>query len=373
MLFRSFTVQEEKSRAISIITGTLNPTLTSTDSAFANNQIVVPKSTTKEITIKLTNNNNRDAKFNFYYIGNLPTGVEVGYISTTKDIPPTTEGTVIQKGKSQEYTIKIKNTNSSSFTLQIGSDGGLFDKDLLFPSNGHFFEEVRKTAVETVLAKVNQETLDYQTASTEQQKEAWTFSHTAGSQQTGWTSEELKDYRYIGNNPNNYIIFNNETWRIIGVFTAEDALGTRKKYIKLLRNESLLDEAFSWDSTSPNTTNEWSTSDLRKLLNPGYESEDAGGSLYYVSHTGQCRQSRDLLFDCDFKENGLKEESREQIAEVKWYLGSVKDDNNSALGFYQEERGVNVYSGNSINWIGKVGLIYPSDYAYTFANGFNST
>jgi len=30
------------------------------------------------------------------------------------------------------------------------------------------------------------------------------------------------DYRYTGKNPDNYIKFNNETWRIIGVFNVDD-------------------------------------------------------------------------------------------------------------------------------------------------------
>ena len=37
--------------------------------------------------------------------------------------------------------------------------------------------------------------------------------------------EATTDYRYIGNIPNNYITFNNETWRIIGVFDVDDGTG----------------------------------------------------------------------------------------------------------------------------------------------------
>ena len=44
--------------------------------------------------------------------------------------------------------------------------------------------------------------------------EMYTFEHPATTQ-TG----ALTDYRYIGANPNNYVTFNNELWRIIGVFT----------------------------------------------------------------------------------------------------------------------------------------------------------
>ena len=55
------------------------------------------------------------------------------------------------------------------------------------------------------------------------------------------TSEELvydeteeNNLRYIGANPNNYVSFNNELWRIIGVMNNIDD-GTRKKQYSLSR------------------------------------------------------------------------------------------------------------------------------------------
>ena len=53
----------------------------------------------------------------------------------------------------------------------------------------------------------------------------YTFSHEATAQ----TLSQI-DYRYIGSVPNNYITFNNETWRIIGVFDER---------IKIIRDESI--------------------------------------------------------------------------------------------------------------------------------------
>ena len=37
--------------------------------------------------------------------------------------------------------------------------------------------------------------------------------------------------------------------------------------------------------------------------------------------------------------------------------------------FYQRERGTRVYSGRQSLWEGNVGLLYPSDYLYTYAYG----
>ena len=36
---------------------------------------------------------------------------------------------------------------------------------------------------------------------------------------------------------------------------------------------------------------------------------------------------------------------------------------------YERERGTDVYEGRSTSWIGKVGLMYPSDYGYATSGG----
>ena len=44
------------------------------------NKLVVESNSSKEFIITLSNPNNRIARFNFYYLNELPSGVEVGYI-----------------------------------------------------------------------------------------------------------------------------------------------------------------------------------------------------------------------------------------------------------------------------------------------------
>ena len=61
------------------------------------------------------------------------------------------------------------------------------------------------------------------------------------------------------------------------------------------------------------------------------------------------------------------------IDNVKWYLGgtfetTISEDFSNDY-WYTYERGASVYSGNSTNWIGKVGLMYPSDYGYATSGG----
>ena len=70
--------------------------------------------------------------------------------------------------------------------------------------------------------------------------------------------------RYYGSDPNNYVRFNNELWRIIGVFGNN---------VKLVRSEKL--GYLSWDSSEESINegrgvNEWSTSALKNYLNTMY-------------------------------------------------------------------------------------------------------
>ncbi len=138
-----FTINREETRTISIKTGTLVSTLTSTDEAFTANKVTVKSNETKTLTITLENKNGRDAKFNFYYEV-VSEGVTVGYLAETKDIPPGEEGIVIKNGESKSYSVEIKNTTGGSIAVTFGSDAGLFDKDLSFPSNAHVLEEKKR-------------------------------------------------------------------------------------------------------------------------------------------------------------------------------------------------------------------------------------
>ena len=71
--------------------------------------------------------------------------------------------------------------------------------------------------------------------------------------------------QYEGKNPNNYIWFNNELWRIIGVFDESSHGQSGQNLVKIIRNESI--GGLVWDKSS---TNDWSTSSLKILLNENY-------------------------------------------------------------------------------------------------------
>ena len=189
-------------------------------------------------------------------------------------------------------------------------------------------------AVQLVKSKANEESLDYNSATEEQKKEVWTFSHPETEQ-----TEALTDYRYIGADPNNYVTFNNETWRIIGVFSVDDGTGNVEERLKLIRNESIGNMA--WDL---NNINDWSNATLNANLNSG-----------------------------DYWTNILSDNAKSMIGDTLWYLGGASNYKGSTIGltshFYSYERGTTVYSGRDTSFVGKVGLMYPSDYGYATSGG----
>ena len=189
------------------------------------------------------------------------------------------------------------------------------------------------SAVNDLLAKANPVTItNYTDGNT---KEMYTFEHPATTQ-TG----ALTDYRYIGANPNNYVTFNNELWRIIGVFTVEDGNGNTEQRIKIVRNEKL---SSNWNWAS-NRENEWATATLNTYLNGGYY-------------------------------NALDDTSKSMVADTKYYLGgSSTYDNLKGEDYYNFERGETTYQNSrQTNWTGKIALMYPSDYSYTYALGVDNT
>ena len=189
----------------------------------------------------------------------------------------------------------------------------------------------KSTAVKALLANKNDVSITNYTDG--DIHEVYTFEHPETVQ-----TPALTDYRYIGNDPYNYVTFNNELWRIIGVFTVEDGNGNTEERLKIVRNEKLANK-MAWDV---NNLNEWSTASLNTYLN---------GDYY----------------------NALDSASKSMISDTKYYLGGNIGYSGGAEKYYNFERGINVYSGNSTSWIGKIALMYPSDNYYTYALGIDNT
>ena len=369
-----FTVQGVQQ--YSVVTGNLYGTVAiGTSSVAINGQGVItytPTTDSDTITLTVTNTNDRTVKNSIYYYNPSDSNIQIGYTSDSPTIPNTT-GVSVDQNKTLTYKIKINNAKGKQ--IKIGSSIGLSNSNLTLPSETTAFSLLKDpTGAETLIAKANPETLDYNNATDDQKNQMWAFAHEA--------TEQLKatiDYRYIGANPNNYVKFNDELWRIIGVFDVDDGTGKIEKRMKIIRNISIGD--YSWDNStteSSNGTNNWLVARLNYLLNPGHESETYGGSLYWNRKSGTCygrwfAGNNNATTSCNFTSTGLTDEAKTMIGDAKWYLGgsSTEKDVTSSM-FYTRERGTTVYSGRNINWTGKVGLMYPSDYGYATSGG-NST
>jgi len=175
-----------------------------------------------------------------------------------------------------------------------------------------------------------------------------------------------------------------EVWRIIGVFDTKTTENdtTSKKRIKIVRDS--LSKTMSWDSSASDVNsgsgiNQWGPSgsyggsDVMTMLNSYYIRESSTCSYYTT--TG--RES-----DCTSSISQLSATSISMLEDVVWYLGAVKDADTLSLStMYAGERGnqtgkvcssTHSTFGENCNdkvtrtktWVGKVGLIYPSDWAY---------
>ena len=181
-----------------------------------------------------------------------------------------------------------------------------------------------------------------------------------------------QNIRYYGSNPNNYVSFNNELWRIIGVFGNN---------VKLIRSEKIGN--LSWDSSESSINkgygvNEWGEStyedgssyegaDLQVYLNKMYYGGDTTITCYGSANNG--------TKTCPT--NKLDETSKSLIDNHTWNTGAIEfGKRTDTLAFYQAERGNQTgkicSSGNNCNdtvtrkttWTGYVALPYVTDWAY---------
>lgn len=214
--------------------------------------------------------------------------------------------------------------------------------------------------------------------------------------------DEFGNLRFRGKTANNFITFNNELWRIVGTFKVMDKYGVFKERIKIVRENTLLNSgSLVYDSSDTDNSkigvNEWSQSDIMKLLNPGYDNNKdmirttssgdsvsnlVNNSLYWNKQSGYCMNGyNNSAMECDFSEEGLNDDAKQYIETVIWNTGAVNYNARttySVRDLYEEERDnkdgkYNMppisYTPDSIprktKWLGKIGLLNGSDVEYT--------
>ena len=221
-------------------------------------------------------------------------------------------------------------------------------------SDATYNQQYNRIEVSNINTKYENCTLNY-TDSTSKVNLATYITGLAGTTQgTGQVVSE-KGYRYEGKNPNNYVWFNNEYWRIIGVFDSSSHGKSGKNLVKIIRADVL--DGLAWDKSG---TNDWTAASLNKLLNGAYYNAQDGTS------SGYCYgYSTTATANCDYTKKGIQSGYRGMIANVTWYLGGYSSTSATAESFYGYERGTTVYSGRPTTTTGYIGLMYPTDYGYS--------
>ena len=321
--------------------------------------VTVPAGSTKTVYYKLTNTNKGTVKYGVGYSG---TNITVKYYTDTID--PVT-GTV-DYGKSKYIKLSVENTGTTSSTATLSTILG-YEKggDLIVPSGVTLISEGYTGPINYIITNL------YSNAT------KTSVTNNSVTYQYDTTHSLMKDIdgniRYYGASPNNYIYFNCsdysnqsastcETWRIIGVFEGK---------VKLIRGSQI--GTYAWDNKNTSTgaetaygKNDWAEARLMKLLNPGYESETTGGSLYYNAKSGNCYAwQNNATKTCNFTSTGIKNDiTRNLISDTTYYLGGYNSTEVYSNEIYEKERGGAVYTGRPTTWTGKIALAYPSDYGY---------
>ncbi len=218
-----------------------------------------------------------------------------------------------------------------------------------------YSQKYQRVEISQINNKYTNCTLTYQTPSSKNYLNNYIIGLSGQTQGTGQVVNE-NGYRYEGKNPNNYVWFNNELWRIIGVFDSASHGQAGQNLVKIIRNDSI--GGLAWHKSG---TNDWTQASLMNLLNGAYlNSENGTGGEYCYGFSTTVPAG-----NCDYTETGINDTYRPMIENVTWYLGGYSITSGTTGAFYDYERGDAVYSGRPTSTTGYIGLMYPSDYGYS--------
>ena len=366
--YAMFTASAEISNPI-----TISSNLTSNDDVMETFEVEIEPYKTLNQTIIINSGAVSNVNYGIWYIKNI-TDVDMGILSTSTK----TTGTIKNANTSVTSNIVLRNNSSEKKTVTVGIASSknsivLASNMTLVPQtvlgertiNTNAATYITKLYSTTEKSTVSNNSITYNTSPSQ-----LLINDRKGNSSTGIDAGNI---RYYGSNPDNYVYFNCsnynsptsstcELWRIIGVFDGK---------LKLIRNSEIGE--YSWDNKdtttgaeSANGKNDWTDARLMKLLNPGYESETTGGSLYYNSKSGNCYAGQNNATKaCNFTSTGIKNDTtRNTISETIYNLGGGVNNKIYPNESYANERGTSVYTGRPTTWQGKIALAYPSDYGY---------
>lgn len=178
--------------------------------------------------------------------------------------------------------------------------------------------------------------------------------------------------RYKGNNPNNYIWYNKELYRIIGktpVCTAVNTDGTCKTWnnnglVKIIRNDSIGGLVYNANTTSSST---WVDSTIQKNINKCFlgqinsrNNSDCAAYCYSFYSSSQKPVAK-----CDYTQNGIASSGDYDnmiYNGVYWNIGVT--GSSSTVGKMQYDKEKSSQTSTTL----KIGLMYASDYGYAMSS-----
>ena len=161
--------------------------------------------------------------------------------------------------------------------------------------------------------------------------------------------------RYEGENPNNYIWFNDELWRIIGNIPVclTSGCATTQNRVKLIRNDSIGAIAFNKTNYSSSSPLTWMGSNIQNLLNTCYLGKKSSCDSY-------CYCSSSSKGTCDYSSDGIDATDfyGKMVEDVYFNVGAGDSTYKTAANYYTQEIATHATSTS------KIGLMYASDWGY---------
>ena len=156
--------------------------------------------------------------------------------------------------------------------------------------------------------------------------------------------------RYQGKNPDNYIWFNDELWRIIGNIPVclISGCSTTDSRVKIIRNDSI--GAIKYGESSST----WMGSNIQNLLNTCYLGKTSSCDSYCYSFSTSAKGT------CDYSSDGIDTSDYygKMVEDVYFNVGAGDSTDKTAANYYTQEIATHAASAS------KIGLMYASDWGY---------
>ena len=162
--------------------------------------------------------------------------------------------------------------------------------------------------------------------------------------------------RYQGKNPDNYIWFNDELWRIIGnipVCLTSGCVRTQNR-VKIIRNDSIGAIAFNQTKYSASSPLTWMGSNIQNLLNKCYLGKKSSCDEYCYSYEASVKGT------CDYSSDGIDASDfyGKMVEDVYFNVGVGDSTYKTAANYYTREIATHATSTS------KIGMMYASDWGY---------